>query len=80
MISIARTNANSNILSLSRSMRRRPAMKLWAASAASIMCRSRIASSDCILDLCGAHDLVAEMAAEILGGPQVHAPVAEHGG
>jgi hypothetical protein len=79
MISIARISANSSILSPSRSMRWRPTMKLRTASAASIMCRTRTASSACILDLCGAHDLVAEIAAEILRGPQVHAPVIEHG-
>jgi hypothetical protein len=52
--SIARTTAKSSIRSESRSARLRPAMKLQAASAASIMCAIRTRSSARILDTRGA--------------------------
>ncbi len=79
MTSIARTSAKSSIWSRSRSLRSRPATNPSAAFAASIICSTRIASSGRILNLGRPHDLVAEMAAEVLGRSEVDPSVAEHG-
>ena len=72
MISIARTRAKSNIGSVSRSARFFPEMKPRAFSAASNICRIRVRSSGCILHFGRAHNLVAEIAAQVLRRAQVN--------
>ena len=73
MISIARASASNSISSESRSARSRPATNFATVSAASIICSRRIRSSGSILNFGRTNDLVTEMPAEVLCGPQVNA-------
>ena len=63
-----------------RSPRCRPAMNRSAASAASIMCCTRMRSSSRILHHSGPHDFFAKVAAEILRRTDVDSPPTEQGG
>src|SRR5437016_3916943 len=80
MISTARTTAKRNMTSLSRSLRCRPSMNCPAVSAASIMWRSRMVSSGFILHLGRPYNLLAKIAAQVLGGAQIHLASAQQAG
>ena len=73
-ISAARTRAKRSMRLISSSARLRPETNRSHASAASIICRIRIASSRRILDRGGLQHLIAEVAAEILRCSQVDLP------
>src|SRR6516225_8115698 len=73
-ISMARTSANTNIRSASRSLRTFPETKPHAVSAASIIWRSRTRSSGGKLDLGHAFDGLAEMRTEFVCSPQIYLP------
>src|SRR5690606_29934346 len=69
--STARTSANNSISFRSRSARSLPSMNRSADAAASRICVRRTMSSGRILDLCLAHDRIAEIATELLRRSQV---------
>src|SRR5208337_3666396 len=80
MIWTACTTAKRSCSSVWISARSRPATKRSALSAASIMWRMRTASSGRILHLGAAHYLVAKIATEVAGRPQIDLPPAEQPG
>src|SRR6516162_3461666 len=79
-ISMARVSANSSISSASRSARWRPRAKRIAEFSASRRCCSRTRSRGFILHLGLAQYLIAKIAAQILGGAQIHPPSPEQNG
>src|SRR6516164_1686898 len=73
-ISMARTRANTNIRSVSKSLRVFPRTKSHTVSAASTIWRSRTRSSGGKLDLGHAFDGLTEVRTEFVCRPQIHRP------